>query len=363
MSRTYGAWGIVGWQRHMLMRDIAAGELNPDEIAERHGIPTQSVYTIRSRRRAELQAILDDWANEFSDLWSVKKHNRVARLEYLANELQARLDELKADADAATETMRKVHPDAGPVRVPMREWRALTREQAKLLDQICREMGQDAATIDRIAGDAATPTKLRLLGLTPPDRVRAEKEYLTGVDEESPPADLSGFTYSGAGMTVTETIAAEVAEEQRHIERDAEAAYAKRWDELLQQHGITEDLSYLDRWVPPHVEDAVKAAEAQFAEDYPDAVPVVAAVVVEPASAPVDGPVQASEPVPVQAVESAPVAVEKPADEPVPELAAELVSDNCRREPWRQRVPELEPVPVPVPGYEPYRVGKWTHDL
>jgi hypothetical protein len=360
MPRTKGASGIVGWQRHMLMRDIAAGELNPDEIAERHGIPTQTVYAIRHHQKAELQAILDDWANEFSDLWSVKKHNRVARLEYLANELQARLDELTADADAATETMRKVHPDAAPVRVPMREWRALTREQAKLLDQICKEMGQDATTIDRIAGDMNVLTKLRLLGLTPSERVKAEKEYLTGVDQESPPGDLSGFTYSGAQMTVTETIADEAAKEHRAISRDAEDAYNRRYEELMAQHGITEDLSYLDRWVPPHVEDAVKAAEAQFAEDYPDAVPVVAAVVVEPVPAPADGPVQAVE---VQVVESAPVVVERPAGEPAPEPVAESVSDNYRREPRRQRVPELEPVPIPVPGYEPYRVGKWTHDL
>ena len=153
MPRTKGASGIVGWQRHILMRDIAAGELNPDEIAEKYGIPTQSVYDIRNRRKAELQAILDDWSNEFGDLWAVKKHARVADLEHLADELQARMDELKADAEAATETMRKVHPEAAPVRVPMREWRALTREKANLLDQICREMGQDAATIDRIAGD------------------------------------------------------------------------------------------------------------------------------------------------------------------------------------------------------------------
>src|SRR4029450_4011045 len=82
LPRTKGASGIVGWQRHMLMRDIAAGELNPDEIAERHGIPTQSVYDIRHRRKAELQVILDDWSNEFSDLWSVQKHDRVARLEH-----------------------------------------------------------------------------------------------------------------------------------------------------------------------------------------------------------------------------------------------------------------------------------------
>jgi hypothetical protein len=67
-----GASGIVGWQRHMLFRDIAAGELNPDEIAEKYAIPTQSVYDLRRRKKAELKVILDDWSNEFSDLWSVK---------------------------------------------------------------------------------------------------------------------------------------------------------------------------------------------------------------------------------------------------------------------------------------------------
>jgi hypothetical protein len=89
--------------------------------------------------------------------------------------------------------MRKVHPEAAPVRVPMREWRALTREQAKLLDQICREMGQDATTIDRIAGDANTLAKLRLLGLAPSTRLKDQKKYLTGAETGEPPADLSGY--------------------------------------------------------------------------------------------------------------------------------------------------------------------------
>jgi hypothetical protein len=65
----------------------------------------------------------------------------VADLEHLADELQARMDELKADAETATETVRNVDPDATPVRVPMRKWRALTREKAKLLAQIAHEMG------------------------------------------------------------------------------------------------------------------------------------------------------------------------------------------------------------------------------
>jgi hypothetical protein len=43
MPRTKGASGIVGWQRHSMFRDIAAGELNPDEIAEKYGVATQYV--------------------------------------------------------------------------------------------------------------------------------------------------------------------------------------------------------------------------------------------------------------------------------------------------------------------------------
>jgi hypothetical protein len=161
-------------------------------------------------------------------------------------------------------------------------------------------------------------TKLHLLGLTPSERVKAQKEYLTGVDQESPPADLSGFTYSGARMTVTETIAEEAAKEQRYIERSAEDAYNHRYEQLMEQHGITEDLSYLDRWVPPHVEDAVRAAEEQFAKDYPNAMPVAGPV--EEAAA---EPVEAPEPAPVHAPEPAPVLAEEPAPEPAPELEDE----------------------------------------
>jgi hypothetical protein len=198
-----------------------------------------------------------------------------------------------------------VHPEASPVRVPSREWRALVNLKIKLRDQICREMGQDATTIDRIAGDMNVMTKLHLLGLTPSERVKAQKKYLTGVDQESPPADLSGFTYSGgARMTVTETIAEEAAKKQRYIERSAEDAYAERYQELLDAHGITEDLSHLDRWVPPYVEDAVRAAEEQFAKDYPNAMPVA------------EEPVEAPEP--------APELVDEP--EPEPELKPRMTS-------------------------------------
>jgi hypothetical protein len=344
-----GSLGHRGLAASHVDADIAAGELNPDEIAERHGIPTQSVYDIRHRRKAELQVILDDWSNEFSDLWSVQKHDRVARLEYLADELQARLDELKADAEAATETMRKVHPEAAPVRVPMREWRALTREQAKLLDQICREMGQDATTTDRIAGDVNTLARLRLLGLAPSTRLKDQKKYLTGAETGEPPADLSGYRYevdvdspyrrlrpderiekitASTEATVSEIKAQIDGEYQRHVDMSAERAFQQRYSELMDLHGIVDD--YVPA-TPAYVVDAVREAEDQFAKDYPNAV-----LLPEPVEEPVAEPAQAPEPAPVIAEELPPA----PSPEPAPEPAQEPVE-----EPSPERVTEPEPVP------------------
>ena len=338
MPRTKGASGIVGWQRHSMFRDIAAGELNPDEIAEKYGVATQYVYDTRYHHKSELQAILDDWSNEFSDLWAVQKHARVADAVHDLDQVNLRLAELKEDAERATETMRRVHPEAAPVRVPSREWRALNNLKIKLRDQIAREMGQNATTIDRIAGDLSTPAKLHLLGLTPSERAKAQKGYLTGVDQESPPADLSGFTYSGgSGMTVTEIKDQIAAEEHRHIERSADDAYAKRYGQLMEQHGTTEDLSYLDRWVPPHVEDAVRAAEEQFAKDYPNAMPV-AGPVEEPAAEPVEAP----EPAPVHAPEPAPVLAEEPAPEPAPELVPEPAPELVEEPEPKPRMTSIE---------------------
>jgi hypothetical protein len=98
-----------------------------------------SIYAFRHRNKHRTAVTLAGWCDQFSDLWSVKKHARVADLQYLADQIQARMDELIEDAERATETLRSVDPTAGPVRVPLRDWRGLTRDKAKLLDQIMTE--------------------------------------------------------------------------------------------------------------------------------------------------------------------------------------------------------------------------------
>jgi hypothetical protein len=217
----------------------------------------------------------------------------------------------------------------------MREWRALTREQAKLLDQICREMGQDASTIDRIAGDANTLAKLRLLGLAPSTRLKDQKKYLTGAETGEPPADLSGYRYevdvvspyrqlrpderiekitASTEATVSEIKAQIEGEYQRNVESAAERAFQERYQELLDAHGVVEDYSAYPRRVLPFEADAVREAEEQFAKDYPNAV-----LLPEPVEEPVAEPAQAPEPAPVIAEELPPVPSPEPAPEPVTE--------------------------------------------
>jgi uncharacterized protein YfiM (DUF2279 family) len=141
-SRLAGAWSAPGSGDH--------GGV-PEALAEKYGIATQTCYDIRWRRKGEIAAILADWSNEFSDLWAAQKHARVADLVYLADQIQERMNELIEDAERATETLRSVDPTAGPVRVPLRDWRGLTRDKAKLLDQIMNEMGQNPQHLPALA--------------------------------------------------------------------------------------------------------------------------------------------------------------------------------------------------------------------
>jgi hypothetical protein len=86
--------------------------------------------------------VLAQWSDEFSDLWSVKKHNRIAELQDAYASVMDRLQELIEEAERATEEMRTVSPNAAKVLVPGNEWRGYTRERARLLHEIATEMGQ-----------------------------------------------------------------------------------------------------------------------------------------------------------------------------------------------------------------------------
>jgi hypothetical protein len=128
---------------------LALGEESVEALGEKYDILPQSVYDFRWRNKHRINVVLAEWSNQFSDLWSVKKHARVADLQRLANTIQERMDELTEDAARETEVMRRIDPDAVPVRVSSREWVMLTREKSRLEDQIEDSMGQKGAYRDR----------------------------------------------------------------------------------------------------------------------------------------------------------------------------------------------------------------------
>jgi hypothetical protein len=138
---------------------LALNEENPEQLAEKYDIATQTCYDIRYKHKSRIAAVLAEWSNEFSDLWAVKKHARVADAVHDLDQLQARMDELKEDAERATETVRNVDPTAGPVRVPLPAWRGLTRDKAKLRDQIMNEMGQNPQHLAALAGERAASAR------------------------------------------------------------------------------------------------------------------------------------------------------------------------------------------------------------
>jgi hypothetical protein len=268
--------------------------------------------------------------------------------------LSARIDVLKTEAEQATEEMRRVHPEAAEVLPPSREWRALLVLKAKLRREIAEEMGQLVQHIDRLGDDSfLIQTRKAMLGLAPDARLKAEKRYLAEGHE-----DLSGFRYeqpiqdSGRPgtvdrvtkleqsqvLTVSEIKAQIQAEEQRSVESEAQQAFWKRYQELMAVHGIEEDFSHLDNWVPAEIEAAIAEAEAQFAKDYPDAVPVTEQTP-EPAEEPVEEPemelyrVRPSAPQPTpQPVEEA-VELEEPEPEPAPEPSVEVFAELPHRIP------------------------------
>jgi hypothetical protein len=151
-----------------------------EALAEKYDLALSSVYAFRDRKKARIARILDDWSNEFSDLWGDKKHTRAADILYLADTIQERTDELVDDAERATETMRKIDLDADPVRVPLREWKSLVREKARLLHQLAEEMGQLPQHIDPLLEDWSPLTRLRFVGLHPNSDVKDQAKNVYG---------------------------------------------------------------------------------------------------------------------------------------------------------------------------------------
>jgi hypothetical protein len=178
MARTKGAQHIKGWREHGLLRDLALNEESVEALAEKYDIQPQTVYDFRYRNKHRIAAILADWSDQFSDQWASRKHARTADILYLADSFQARMDEMIEDAATASEVMRRVDPDAVPVRVDKREWKSMAQAKLKALHQYAEELGQLPQHVGPLVHELSAMYVQRFVGLHPSAEVKEQAKYL-----------------------------------------------------------------------------------------------------------------------------------------------------------------------------------------
>jgi hypothetical protein len=69
---------LVPWQRHKLLRELAAGERTSAHLGREYGMTASGIRDFKKRHRAEVDAIAADAASEFAGLWIAEKASRLA---------------------------------------------------------------------------------------------------------------------------------------------------------------------------------------------------------------------------------------------------------------------------------------------
>lgn len=144
MVRTLGSTNIKSWNKTRLIKKLAdMGDTTYEDLAEEFDVPVDTIYQFNYRNKAAIRAVQEGREEQFEHLWAVNKENRLTLIIARVEELQERLDELVREATRQSEEMsRNFGDEAAPVLVNGPEWRAYSREQTKLLDQIADETGQ-----------------------------------------------------------------------------------------------------------------------------------------------------------------------------------------------------------------------------
>jgi hypothetical protein len=206
---------------------------------------------------------------------------------------KARQRELIEDAERATETMRKLDPEAAPVRVPLAEWTRLVKLKAQLLEQIEDSMGQKAQHIGHVAAGHSAGVRRWMLGLDPDGKLKSEAQM---VDQST--SGAKSIADAKAEFAVKE---AQREEERKRAEAELEAFIEQSHNEFCVPRGRCVCDEPVGAWCWDEDDDAPT-------DVVPEPVQLVSVV-----SAPAPEP----EPIP-EAVE--------PEPEPEPERVRELVS-------------------------------------
>ena len=148
---------LGGLVRHKLMREIALGDLNGVQLAEKYGVSTAAISQFKQRNAEGIKAIVADADNEFAGILIAQKAARLA-----AYEEQHRIA-MQPTPKITNKGTVVIDPNTGEYVYEVNLSAAAT-----MLKNAAEEMGQLPNRV-QIQGDMQTTTTYKIEGFSESD--------------------------------------------------------------------------------------------------------------------------------------------------------------------------------------------------
>jgi hypothetical protein len=155
---------LGGLVRHKLMREIALGDLNGVQLAEKYGVSTAAISQFKQRNAEGIKAIVADADNEFAGILIAQKVARLAAYEELHAIAITPQPKISPSGKIVKEWI--TDEDGNDHEVVVNE--VDVRAAALVMKQAAEEMGQLPTRL-QIQGDMQTTTTYRVEGVSPED--------------------------------------------------------------------------------------------------------------------------------------------------------------------------------------------------
>lgn len=156
---------LGGLVRHKLMREIALGDLNGVQLAEKYGVTPAAISQFKQRNAEGIKAIVADADNEFAGILIAQKAARLAAYEELHQIAITPQPKISPSGKIVRETI--TDPETGEeCEVVVNE--VDVRAAALVMKQAAEEMGQLPTRL-QIQGDMQTTTTYKIEGVAPED--------------------------------------------------------------------------------------------------------------------------------------------------------------------------------------------------
>lgn len=146
---------LNGLKKRKLVRELALGELNQTQLAERYDVTPSAISHFAKRNRDEIEAVRANIDDEFAGLLIAQKAHRLGVLEHLL--------------DVALTPTPKVAPSGRVVYVDDKMVEEIAGDlAAKVIKQAAEEMGQLPNRIT-LGGNVNVHTSYQVEGIDPGD--------------------------------------------------------------------------------------------------------------------------------------------------------------------------------------------------